>query len=164
MTNKSTTAIEDLRESAADLYWLAFFLTGRQDVSIELAADTAVQQAYANQFVADLMRAQSRRILIGRALAAIHDELVESACRTKLMEIECVPLRKSCLLDPDEAELRRALLAIDVFPRAALLLLIFEGVRIADAVDLLNAGPDLIRKAEAIGMRELANSLAANVP
>ena len=65
-------------------------------------------------------------------------------------------------LSPDttKADLEKALLAIDPFPRAALLLLVFEGIRMADAAALLDADPALIRKAQAIGLRELTANLA----
>jgi hypothetical protein len=32
---------EDIRKEAVDLYWLAFLLTERQDLSVDIAADTA---------------------------------------------------------------------------------------------------------------------------
>ena len=56
---------------------------------------------------------------------------------------------------------RPALLAIDLFPRATLLLLVFEGMQIADAATLLDTEPDLLKKAEAIGLRELTANIAA---
>jgi DNA-directed RNA polymerase specialized sigma24 family protein len=60
----------------------------------------------------------------------------------------------------DESRLRKSSAAIDPFPRAALLLLIFEGLTMDDAASLLDADPTLIRKAQAIGLRELTASLA----
>ena len=44
--------IEDAKRSAADLYWLAFLLTGRRDLSIDIAAAGAVAMADANPFFA----------------------------------------------------------------------------------------------------------------
>ena len=58
------------------------------------------------------------------------------------------------------AELEKALLAIDLFPRSALLLRVFEGFGMADAATLLDANPALIRKAQAIGLCELTTNLA----
>jgi hypothetical protein len=72
-----------------------------------------------------------------------------------------MPRNWSLSPDTTKADLERALLAIEVFPRAALLLLVFEGVRIADAATLLDAGPDLLKKAQTIGLRELTVNLAA---
>ncbi len=56
--------------------------------------------------------------------------------------------------------LERALLSIDAFPRASVLLLVFERVPLRDAAILLDAEPDLVRKAQAAGVRELTMNLA----
>ena len=66
------------------------------------------------------------------------------------------------MLDPGttKSDLERALLSIDVFPRAAVLLLIFERVPLRDVAILLDAEPDLVRKAQASGVRELTINLA----
>jgi DNA-directed RNA polymerase specialized sigma24 family protein len=159
---------EDIRKDAADLWWLAFLLTGRQDLSIEIASDAAVSAAdYASPFFADWMRGWQRRLVIGRALTAIHDELTESARLTQIARVHglagnSAALKRNWSLSPDttQADLQEALLSIDLFPRAALLLLVFEGIRMADAVILLDADPALIRKAQAIGLRELTANLA----
>ena len=162
-TAENTEDIRDVRKDAADLYWLAFVLTERQDLSIDLAADTAASGDYASPFFADWMRGWQRRNVIGRALAAIHNELADSARRTQHARVHssAAPAR-SWSLNPDttKEELQQALLAIDLFPRAALLLLVFEGIRMADAAILLDADPALIRKAQAIGLRELTANLA----
>jgi DNA-directed RNA polymerase specialized sigma24 family protein len=65
-------------------------------------------------------------------------------------------------LHPDTAktDLERALLSIDVFPRAALLLSVFEEMAIPDAAVLLDANPELVKKAQAIGLRQLTSNLA----
>jgi DNA-directed RNA polymerase specialized sigma24 family protein len=158
---------EDIRKDAADLYSLAYLLTGRNDLSIDIAADTAVSRESGSPFFADWMRAWQRRLVIGRALTAIHNELADSARRTQLARVTgsiagSAALRHNWSLNPDttKADLEQALLSIDLFPRAALLLLVFEGIRMADAAILLDANPALIRKAQAIGLRELTANLA----
>ena len=152
----------------ADLYSLAFLLTERQDLSIEIASDTAVSGDYETSFFTDWMRGWQRRLVIGTALTAIHDELAGSARRTQLAHVArsardsaAPPSNWSLSSDTTKADLDQALLAIDLFPRAALLLLVFEGIRMADAATLLDADPALIRKAQAIGLRELTANLAA---
>jgi DNA-directed RNA polymerase specialized sigma24 family protein len=152
----------------ADLYSLAFLLTERQDLSIEIASDTAVSGDYETAFFTGWMRGWQRRLVIGRALTAIHDELAGSARRTQLAHVArsvrdsaAPPSNWSLSPDTTKADLDQALLAIDLFPRAALLLLVFEGIRMADAATLLDADPALIRKAQAIGLRELTANLAA---
>ena len=156
---KNTT---EIKKATVDLYWLAFLLTGQRDISIDIAADAATSQEGANPFFADWMRDWQRRLVIAKALTAIHDELADSARRTEMARDNSgTPRNWSLSPDTTKADLERALLAIDLFPRATLLLLIFEGVRITDAATLLDAGPDLLKKAQAIGLRELTANLAA---
>ncbi len=78
------TTENDTRKHVADLYWLAFLLTGREDLSIEIASDAAVSTDHARPFFSDWMQGWQRRLVIGRALTAIQDELAESARRTQL--------------------------------------------------------------------------------
>jgi DNA-directed RNA polymerase specialized sigma24 family protein len=154
---------ENIRKHAADLYWLAYLLTERQDLSIDIAADTVVSGDDESPFFAEWMRSWQRRLLIGNALTAIHDELADSARRTQLATVNhSAALPRNWSLSPDttKGDLEQALLSIDLFPRAALLLLVFEGIRMADAAILLDADPSLIRKAQAIGLRELTANLA----
>ena len=65
------TADNVIRNDAADLYWLAYLSTGHQDLSIEIAADAAVSRDEDRPFFTDWMRGWQRRLIIGRALAAI---------------------------------------------------------------------------------------------
>lgn len=160
--NLARRTLEDPKNDATSLYWLAFLLTGRRDLSMDIAADAA-SETYANPFFAGWMRAWSRRTVIGTALAAIHGELATSAQRTEAARDDspaAVPSGWTAPRDLSKADIEDALLAIDVFPRAALLLMIFEGVRMADATTLLDATPALIRKAQVIGLRQLTTNLA----
>jgi DNA-directed RNA polymerase specialized sigma24 family protein len=155
---------EDPRKAAVDLYWLAFLLTGRQETSVDIAADAAVSEDPANPFFADWVRGWQRRLVIGKALTAIHDELAVSAGLTDRARFKGSfrpPRNWSLSPGTTKADLERALLAIDLFPRAALLLLVFEGLRVADAQTLLDAKPELLEKAQAIGLCELTANLAA---
>jgi hypothetical protein len=154
---------EDTGKAAVDLYWLAFLLTGRRDISIDIAADAAVSGDDENPFFADWIRGWQRRLVFAKALAAIHDELTDSARRTEIAHAgrSAMPHNWSLSPETNKADLERALLAIDLFPRAALLLIVFEGVRIADAATLLDAKPELLKKAQVIGLRELTANLAA---
>jgi DNA-directed RNA polymerase specialized sigma24 family protein len=153
---------EDIRTDAAHLYWLAFLLTELQDLSIDIASDAVVPEDDASPFFADWMRGWQRRLVIGRALTAIHDELADSARRTQQAGGGSASPPRNWSLSPGttKADLEQALLSIDLFPRAALLLLVFEGMHMPDAVILLDADPALIRKAQAIGLRELTANLA----
>jgi hypothetical protein len=59
-----------------------------------------------------------------------------------------------------KVQLESALLAIDVFPRCALLLSVFEGMSLEDVGILLNSERDLVRTAQMIGLLELTRNLA----
>ena len=157
---------EYLKRDAAHLYSLAFLLTGRRDVSIDIAADSAISENYPNSFFADWIRDWRRRLVIGKALTAIRHELADSARRTRRARVNASaawPRNWSTGLAVTKTDLESALLAIDVFPRAALLLLVLEGMRIADAATLLDADPALVKKAQAIGLHELTANLAGTV-
>ena len=165
MTEVENREARDVVKDAADLYWLVFLLTGRRDVSIDVAADTVLLQDNANPFFASWMRSWARRIAIAKALTRIREELKESARRTKSARFRksaVAPGNWSLAADTNKARIEEALLAMDVFPRAAVLLSIFEGVRVADAATLLDEDVLLVRKAVAIGLREFTAKLATN--
>ena len=117
----------------------------------------------ANSFFSAWMLAWSRRVFMAKALAAIRDELAASARRTASMRVEkaAVPPR-TWTLDRDTAkvQLERALLAIDAFPRCALLLSVFEGLSLEDVAILLGSERNLVRKARMIGLQEITRNLA----
>jgi len=144
-------------QNTADLYRLALLLTGRCDLSIDIAADAVVSPEAGG----------SRRTVIGKALAAIRAELDTSASRTRTADVHksaAAPRGWSLPVGATRALIENALLAIGAFPRAAVLLLIFEGVRLAEAAALLNADAALVWKAQAIGLREFTANLAAWKP
>jgi len=148
---------------AAGLHWLAFLLTGRRGLSIDIAAEIAASEDDSRPFFSTWMLAWSRRLVISRALAAIREELAASARRMKLKRVNeaALPSRDWSLdRGTTKGGIENALLAIDVFPRAALLLSVFERVSIDDAAVLMDADPKLVSKARTIGLRELTNTLA----
>jgi DNA-directed RNA polymerase specialized sigma24 family protein len=152
-----------LLEQASGLYWLAFLLTGRREASLEVTLEALDSREDANSFFSTWMLRWSRRVVIAKALAAIRGELAASARRTvsKRAEKAALPPR-NWVVDPDTSrvQIERALLTIDVFPRCALLLSVFEGVSLEDAAVLLDGDQDLVRKAQTIGLRELTRNLA----
>jgi DNA-directed RNA polymerase specialized sigma24 family protein len=167
MTTEAAIEQDDTRNHVGDLYWLAFLLTGRQDLSIEIASDTVVSADDTSPSFTEWMQGWQRRLVIGRALTAIHDELADSARRTQFARVTSsargsAAAQRNWSLSPDttKADLEQAMLPIDLFPRAAFLLLVFEGIRMADAAILLAADPALIRKAQTIGLQELTANLA----
>jgi DNA-directed RNA polymerase specialized sigma24 family protein len=150
---------EQAVQAAADLHWLATLLTGCP----EIAADVTVQAIARVDEPDDFGSTWSRRIVIAEALAAVREELAASARRTALnraQESALPPPSWSLGPETTKSDLERALLPIDVFPRVALLLLLFERVPLKDAAVLLDAEPDLVRKAQAAGVRDLTINLA----
>jgi len=148
---------------ATDLHWLAFLLTARREPSVEIAVGNVSSQDYANPQFSTWMAAWARRTVIAKALAAIREELQASAQRTKSKRMKQPPLPDGdWALDQgtSRVELERALLAIDIFPRVALVLSVFEGVPVPDAAVLLDADPDVVKKARVLGLRKLTSNLA----
>ena len=158
--------LEQADKRAADLYWLAYLITGHRGLSVDVtleALEVPVVPDDAKPFFSAWMLAWSRRMFIAKAVAAIRDQLAVSARRTASRRDEKVAFpSRNWTLDQDttKIQLERALLAIDVFPRCALLLSVFEGVSLEDVAILLDSERDLVRKAQMIGLRELTHSLA----
>jgi len=145
------------------IYWLAFLLTGRREPSVDATLEALDVQNGANPFFSTWMLAWSRRVVIAKALAAIRDDLAESVRRTLSKRAKkAAPLPRNWALDPatTRLQLEKALLAIELFPRCALLLSFFEGVSLDDTAILLDVERDVVRKAHMIGLRELIRNLA----
>lgn len=161
MKTFSREAIDDFKRDALDLYWLCFLLTGRRDLSIEIVADAVVPDSHPSREEWGRVISWPRRIVLAKALAAIRTELAESAHRTEVAREKQVEALRAPAVDENftKEEIEDALLTIDLFPRAAVVLLVFESVQIADAVSLLNAGAELIREAQAIGLQQFTRNI-----
>jgi DNA-directed RNA polymerase specialized sigma24 family protein len=140
-------------QPVASLYWLAFLLTGQSERSIDIAVEAVTSAGTSSP----------RRVVISEALAAVRDEVAASACRTKSRQLrsQAVPAGHRTVDGvATRVQLERAMLGIEVFPRAALLLSVFEGVPVEDAAALLEAPPDLVVKARTLGLADLTAGLA----
>jgi hypothetical protein len=153
--------LEHIHDAAADLYWLAFLLTGHSQLSVDLTLE-ALDFGSAGKSVLSLL-ARSRRAVIAKALAAMRDELTASACRMRSPhhETAIIPDR-TWSLDPSttKVQLEHALLAIDMFPRCAVLLTVFEGMRPDEAAALLDSEPDLVQEGRMAGLRNMTSILS----
>ena len=155
--------LEQAKRDVFDLYWLATLLTGSREIAAEVTFPALRSVDHTDPFFSTWMQAWSRRNVIARALTAVREDLVRSARWTAARHAE-----KGELPPPSWAlgqvttkvDLERALLPIDVFPRAAVLLLLFERVPLRDTAVLLDSEPDLVRQALAAGVRELTVNLA----
>jgi DNA-directed RNA polymerase specialized sigma24 family protein len=157
-------SLETINRQAANLYWLAFLLTGDRRASIDATAEV-IESPDASPFFLGWMLAWSRKVVIAKALAAIRQELAVSAQRIAAARTpkSSAPLPRNWALAPgaSKVELERALLAIDAFPRCVLLLLLFEGLSVDDAMVLLGVDRDLVRKAQVVALEELTRNLAS---
>lgn len=155
--------LERVKRNVADLHWLASLLTGSREIATDVTFQAIAPTQDVNTFFSNWMDGWSRRIVIANAVSAVRKELAESARRTEVSRGENTELPpQSWTLDwnTTRPNLERALLMMDVFPRAAVLLLLFERVPLSDAAILLDSEPDLLRKALAAGARDLTINLA----
>ena len=155
--------LEQVKRNVADLYWLAMLLTGCRETATEVTFQALKPADDANPFFSTWMRSWSRRNVIARALAAVREDIARSAHWMEARPVEnceCPPQSWALERVTTKSDLERALIPIEAFPRAAVLLLLFEGVPLEDAAVLLDAGPDSVRNALAAGVRELTINLA----
>ena len=150
-------------DHAAELEWLAYLLTGSHDRSVRALTNALDADDDANPAMADFMLSWSRKLVIAESLDTIRPELRESARRTAHAEnpdpatlAALTPIGSQPMTT---SELERALLTIDLFPRCALLLTVFEKLSLEDAALLLNADKALVRKAQGQGLLDLARAM-----
>jgi DNA-directed RNA polymerase specialized sigma24 family protein len=155
--------LDQSHKEAADLYRLAYLLTGKRGASVDVMLEAIGYDGPSDSFFANWMVAWSRRVVIAKALAVVRGELAASAGRTiswKCRKPDLPPRSWTNDHDTTSVQLERALLSIDVFPRCALLLTVFEGMPVQDVSVLLDASPELVKKGQAIGLGELTVNLA----
>ena len=122
-----------------------------------------------NPVFTQFMTAWSRKLITASSFEAIRPELRESALRVEQAP-DSDPAELEGLGIPagsgygsiTRPELEQAVLAIDLFPRYALLLTVFEKLPVADAALLLNASQALVRKGQRQALIELTRNIALN--
>jgi hypothetical protein len=147
-----------------DIYWLAYLLTGNRDAGFQACADAAELQDASPFFSAWVLR-WSRKIAIAKSLAAIREDLHTSARGIEATPFNGdvrLPRAWSLISHQNKFQLEQALLAIDLFPRCALVLTIFEGLPPEDAATLLNEDRELVNTARAIGIEQLTWRLSGS--
>lgn len=160
-------SLEQTKQGAAGLHWLATLLTGDPELAIEVTIDAVEPPDHPIEFFSSYREGWSRRLVIAKAISRIRDRLTDSAKRRSwAQDVNSAVRPQAWRLDAGvtKAELEQALLSIDIFPRAAVLLLLFEGLPIVDATALLDADAPLVRSALAAGVRELVVRLAGMRP
>lgn len=149
----------------SELLWLAYLLTGDRGMSVEAVVDAMDLSDAGNPFFRNWMISWSRKLVIAKALSAVEPQMADSVRHTRgrrcARRSETPDRSWSLDRGTDKVQLERALLAIDLFPRCALLLTVFEKVSIDDAAALLNTDRESVRTAKAIGLAELTWNLAS---
>ena len=104
----------------------------------------------------------SKVLIVVEALGTIKSELRVSRQRVARAAEPDVPKNAKWNRRPHipREEFEEAVVAIDAFPRCAMLLTVFEGMSIDEASVLLNENKALVRKAQRIGLVQLTRNLA----
>jgi hypothetical protein len=164
--NTNATGNADIKQGHR-LLSLFFLLTGGKDLRIEAATKAEDADDSTSPFFDFWMTAWARKLVIARALQSVQPQISVSIDRYKQLSgstsIRARSLPSPCWSAAQEvtrAHLQRALLAIDVFPRCALILLVFEGMPIDDVALLLRADKKLIKSAEVTALTEFARNIA----
>jgi DNA-directed RNA polymerase specialized sigma24 family protein len=151
-------------DQAVELHWLAYLLTGSRDRSLQAFTKALDSEDYANAATADFIAAWSRKLVIAASLDTIRPQLRESALRVARSEdpdpatlVASKPPGSEQMTTP---EFERAVLAVDLFPRCALLLTVFEKLSLDEAALFLNADKALVRKGQGQALLELAGAAA----
>jgi hypothetical protein len=156
--------IEIFEEKSSELYSLAFLLTGNADRGVEAFNRALDFDEPENPVFGEFMNSWAHKLVIVEALGTIKAELRASRQRVaRAMEDE-MPRDQTWKPRPRIArqEFEDAVIAIDAFPRCAMLLTIFEGMSIPAASILLNADETLTLAAQRIGIVQLTQNLAGN--
>jgi hypothetical protein len=146
--------METFEEQSCELYSLAFLLTGNVDRSVE-AFDRALDFEEEDS--------TARELIIDEALGTIRTELRVSkqrVARTTEDGLANARWKRRAYIEREEFE--EAVIAIDAFPRCAMLLTIFEGKSIEEAAALLKENERLTQKAQQMGIVQLTSNLAGD--
>ena len=151
-------------EHQAELYWLAYLLTGDRERSAETVTRALDFKDGANATFRGFMVSWARKLVIAEALAVIDSALRESALRLQTPD----PAEPPALPPPDwisrqritRPEFERALVALDVFPRCAVILTFFERLSLEESTLLLGADEELVTRAHRRGLIELTRNIA----
>jgi hypothetical protein len=150
-----------LERSGGRLCALAFLITGDWNLGIESVA--CALEAGREQGALSGTPTLGH-LVAAAAVGAIRPQLQSSAARIRGMPSEPRQWFEAgreirAERPPTRIEVEQAILAIDAFPRAALLLTIFEGFSISEARRLLGASEDLTRQALMIGLLALTRHI-----
>jgi DNA-directed RNA polymerase specialized sigma24 family protein len=151
------------RDNMSELYWLAFLLTGDRERSVEAFAGALNSEA-PDPTLQRFLLSWARRLVIVAALGTIRSQLRESVARNQ--PATAGELKGLAQMDPADrarltkSELEEALLAMDVFPRCAVILTLLEGLPVKEAASLLGVDERTVKAAQARGVTEMTWRIA----
>lgn len=158
-------SIQNFEAHSLELYSLAFLLTGNTHRSLQVfnrALDHDEEEAplFGNSAIG-----RARKLIIVEALDVMEMELQASRRRMarRPADERLVSLGWKCRPRIARADFEEAVLAIDAFPRCAMLLTIFEGLSLRTAAILLNVDRTLIQAAQRIGIVQLTDNLSRGI-
>jgi hypothetical protein len=155
--------IENFEQNSSELYRLAYLLTGNSDRGVEAFSRALDIDEDENPAFGGFMNAWARKLVAVEALGSIEKELRASKQRVARRAGERASEGKWKLRDEiTQVEFEEAVIAIDAFPRCAMLLTIFEGMSMKDAALLLHADESLTAAAQRMGIVELTRNLAGD--
>ncbi len=154
----------------SNLYWIAFLLTARSELSLSVLLEVLDSEDLSEFMSSPQTLAHVRKRVVARALAAIREEVTASAQQTaaRLLNRTVLPVA-NWPIGPhiSRDQLEEALLAIEDFPRCALLLTVFEGISVDEAAELLHRDGEMILCGRETGLWELTcnlGSIASAIP
>jgi len=156
--------VEDAYGPASNLYWIAFLLTGRSELSLNVILEVLDSENGLDLISSPQTLPGVRTRVIIRALAAIREEVSAWAQQAALQSSDPTVLSLSSWpIGPNitQAQLEEAILDIDVFSRCALLLTVFEGLTVDEAAELLYSNREMIDCGREGGLRELTRNLSS---
>ena len=148
------------------LCWLAFLVTENWQHSIDVVSSVFDPEDLYEAIPSQPMILNSRRRVATAAITRRRAALAESARRTEL----AWAAERNALFKPASGDsppgsavtktaLQRAFLAIDIFPRCALLLIVFEDMPIDEAAELLDENEAVVRGALGLALFRLTENL-----
>ena len=148
------------------LSWLAFLLTGDRTLRVDTEVEALGRNDPAKPLFENWMVSWRHKLFIAKVLSSVNSLMTASVLRTQarhstsLQGMQSLPhLDWGLDTDEDKLELERALLAVDVFPRAVLLLVVFENLSLDDVAILLSVDKQLVATAKTIGLIELSRNM-----
>jgi hypothetical protein len=156
--------VEKAYRSASELYWIAFLLTGHEELSLRITINALGSEKGLEGRSSPPLPALRRTLAIQNALAATQAEITASAKRFAAQQSDQdFSTLAGCFVVPSikKTQIEKALLAIDLFPRCALLLTVFEGLPLEEAAILLHCDRDLIERGRIRALRGLTRNLSS---